>query len=244
MYEFFSQISSYLTDPFLNMVYSNRSIPIFSAFILGLIGALAPCQFTGNLGAIMIYGNQSIQRKVAWIEVIYFILGKIVVFTTLGFIVWLLGKEFQQVLPDYLGWIRKFIGPLLVLIGLYMAGLFKMKWVISLGHIPEKYMKKGKRRAFLMGFSFSLGFCPTMFILFFLTLMPLSLTTSYGAALPALFAVGTSLPLIFAIFLLWYLGLSGSVMRKKGRKLGQIIQHTAGWVIFILGVLDTLTYWS
>ncbi|MED4925776.1 sulfite exporter TauE/SafE family protein, partial [Anoxybacillus geothermalis] len=85
-------------------------------------------------------------------------------------------------------------------------------------------------------------FCPTMFVLFFVTLMPLVYSTSYGVLLPSVFAVGTSVPVIFFILILWYLGLSGAVM-KKGRRVGKLIQQTAGIVMVLLGVFDTITYW-
>ena len=55
--------------------------------------------------------------------------------------------------------------------------------------------------SFLMGASFTLAFCPTMFVLFILTLMPVVLETSYGFVLPSVFGIGTSLPLLLIIFL-------------------------------------------
>src|SRR5690606_26007340 len=137
-------------------------------------------------GAIMIYGNSSLQKRLALPEVMFFVLGKIVVFSGLGFLVWLLGQEFQEYLPLIFPWVRKVVGPILVFIGIYLAGFFKMRWTISLGKIPDRFIKKGKLGAFFMGFSFSLGFCPTMFILFFVTLMPMVLSTSYGAILPSI----------------------------------------------------------
>ncbi|MEC1743317.1 sulfite exporter TauE/SafE family protein [Schinkia azotoformans] len=94
-----------------------------------------------------------------------------------------------------------------------------------------------------MGVGFSLGFCPTMFILFFVTLMPIVLSTSYGVILPSIFAIGTSLPLIIAIFLIWYFGISGYNMKNKGRKVGVIIQKISGLIMIVLGILDKITYW-
>lgn len=101
----------------------------------------------------------------------------------------------------------------------------------------------GNLGAFLMGVSFTLGFCPTMFVLFFVTLIPATLTVSYGVFLPAIFAVGTSLPLLLALFLIWYFELSGKLVKKKGRKIGVIVHKLAGMIMIILGILDTLTYW-
>jgi cytochrome c biogenesis protein CcdA len=244
MYEFFSQISNFLSQPLINLGLDTKGVPLFSALVLGIVGALAPCQFTGNLGAITIYGNQSIQKRVAWKEVLFFILGKIVVFTGLGLLVWILGMEIRTSLTAYFPWFRKIVGPLFILIGLFLLGVMKFHKSFTLGSIPDELQKKGSLGAFFMGVSFTLGFCPTMFVLFFITLMPMAIAVSYGPLLPAIFAIGTSLPLIIVIFLIWYLGLGGKLMKKKGRKLGTGVQKVTGALMLLLGTLDTITYWS
>ncbi|TFB14105.1 sulfite exporter TauE/SafE family protein [Filobacillus milosensis] len=242
MYQFFSDISNFLSEPFFKLMNQWEGIPILSAFILGLIGALAPCQFTGNLGAITIYGTRSFQNNIPWVHILLFILGKIVVFSGLGLVVWLMGNEFQSNLTLVIPYIRKAIGPMLILIGLFMIDLIKVRWTFNMGKIPERYLKDSKLGSFLMGVSFTLAFCPTMFILFFMTLMPVVLSTSYGAVLPSVFGIGTSIPLLIAIFLIWYFELGGALV-KRGRKVGHVVQRVAGWLLLILGILDTLTYW-
>lgn len=243
MYELFSRVSSFLSGPFLKVFYNVEGIPLVAAFVLGLVGALAPCQFTGNLGAITIYGNQSLQKRIPWSEVFFFTLGKIVVFSGIGLLVWLFGKEFQQSLVLYFPWVRKIVGPLLIVIGLFMIGFISIKGSLALGKIPERFTKQGKTGAFLMGASFSLGFCPTMFILFFVTLMPMVVANSYGVILPSIFALGTSLPLVLAVIFIWFFDLGGKVVKKQGRKIGYYVQKTAGFIMIILGVFDTATYW-
>jgi cytochrome c-type biogenesis protein len=243
MYDIFNLISRIFNDPLTSLAYSTQNIPLLTAFILGLLGALAPCQFTANIGAVTFYGNRSFQKGISWSTVFFFIFGKIVVFTGLGLIVWIIGNEFQRQLTSYLPWIRKLLGPMLILIGVYLLGWIKLNWNVSLGKVPEKYFKNGKTGAFLMGSSFSLGFCPTMFSLFFILLMPLVLSNSYGVILPSVFAVGTSVPFLIAMFLIWYYGLNG-VFMKKGRKLGFVIQRIAGGALVVLGILDTFTYWT
>lgn len=243
MYEFFNQISNFLTQPFLNLARSFESIPILFAFLLGIVGAMVPCQFTGNIGAITLYGNKSLQKGLAWADVIIFTLGKVVVFSGLGLLVWFLGREFQAEMTLYFPWFRKIIGPMFILVGIILLGIIKMKWKLTMLEVPKESFKKGKLGPFLMGVSFSLGFCPTMFILFFVTLMPIVLSTSYGVVLPSLFAIGTSLPLFIALALVWYYGASGAVL-KKGRKVGLFIQRIAGAILVILGILDTITYWT
>lgn len=243
MYGVFSEISNMLTQPFLNLARGMEGIPVLFAFLLGIVGALAPCQFTANLGAVTVYGNKSVQKQIAWAEVIFFIIGKMVVFSLFGLIVWILGNEVKSTFIIYFPWFRKLVGPILILIGLFMLGVIKFKKIISFGSIPERFTKKGKIGAFLMGVSFTLGFCPTMFTLFFVTLMPLAITVPYGGLLPSVFAIGTSFPLILAVFLIWYFELSGKLMKKQGRKIGLIVQRIAGVIIIILGILDAITFW-
>ena len=243
MYGILSQFSSFVSKPFTNIAYSLESWPIVFAFILGLIGALAPCQLTGNISAVTLYGNRSIQKKIAWKDVFFFTLGKVVAFSLLGVLVWLLGRGFEQNLTLYFPWLRKIMGPLLVIVGLFMLGFIKLKGTINLLKGSKEYKSDNPLGSFMLGLSFSLAFCPTMFILFFVTLMPVVLSSAYGFILPPIFAIGTAIPLLIFIFIIWYLGASGVIM-KKGRKFGMVIQRIAGVLMLLLGIFDTLTYWS
>ncbi|MFC0418345.1 sulfite exporter TauE/SafE family protein [Cytobacillus solani] len=84
------------------------------------------------------------------------------------------------------------------------------------------FLSKRKTGSFLMGATFSISFCPTMFSLFFFGLMPLVLNSSYGAFLPPIFAIGTSVPLIVFLMIIYVLGIDGALMRKN-KKIGQFI---------------------
>ncbi|GAE27787.1 membrane protein [Halalkalibacter wakoensis JCM 9140] len=232
-----------LYDPLLQLTYGYEHIPILAALVIGILAAAAPCQFTGNIGAITLYGNRSIQKSIPWLEIMFFQLGKVVVFSGLGLFVWLLGSEFQQEIIGYLPWLRKVLGPIFIVIGLYLIGLIKWNWTFGLRRGSTNDKRKGIWSAFLLGSSFSLGFCPTMFSIFFFLLMPLTLSTSYGFILPTVFSFGTSVPLFLTMYLIWTFGLNGTFM-KKGRNIGKRIQQIAGGFLIILGILDTMTYWG
>ncbi|MCJ7791477.1 MAG: sulfite exporter TauE/SafE family protein, partial [Dehalococcoidia bacterium] len=49
---------------------------------------------------------------------------------------------------------------------------------------------------FLLGALFALAFCPYSAVLFFGVLIPLALKTSGGVTLPAVYAIGTGLPVL------------------------------------------------
>src|SRR5699024_7783015 len=199
MFELFNEIGIMLNGPLQQIAYGYEHIPLLFAFFLGLIGAVAPCQLTGNISAMTIYGNRSLVEKVPWLHIFLFVLGKKVVFSIIGLVIWLLGKEIHSTLTQMFLILRKAIGPLLILVGLFMIGLFSWRKTGKMFKIPTKF-KDSYLGSFLMGASFTLAFCPTMFVLFILTLMPVVLETSYGFVLPSVFGIGTSLPLLLIIF--------------------------------------------
>jgi cytochrome c biogenesis protein CcdA len=242
MYSLLSLISQFLSSPFVIMLNETKQLPLLAAFFLGLIGALAPCQLTGNISAITYYGNKSLQTKKQWLDACFFILGKVVAFSCLGFAVWIIGREFQSALTSFFALFRKLLGPFIILLGLFLFGIIKLNLLNRLSTLLPKFTMGGIWGSFLLGMSFSMAFCPTMFVLFFLTLMPMVLATSYGAILPTIFAIGTSLPLIVFLVILWFLGFEGSLM-KKSRKIGMVVQKAAGIFLMIMGILDTITYW-
>ncbi|KIV73125.1 membrane protein, putative [Bacillus mycoides] len=225
-------------SPLMDVANATKSVPLLFAFLLGVVGTLAPCQLTGNISAITLYGNQSLQKGHAWKHILLFILGKIVAFTTLGLLVWFLGKEIQQILTLYFPWLRKIIGPLLILMGLMLAGIIKGRSFFSIKFIR----KQNEVGSFLLGFFFSLAFCPTMFVLFFGTLIPLSFSSNYGYLFPTFFSIGTALPIVVLMFIISYLGLNGTLL-KKSRKIGKNIQLIAGVLLILIGLYDISLYW-
>jgi len=214
MYEILSSISRLLSNPIVTLMYESKQIPLLASFSLGIIGALAPCQLTGNISAIIYYGNKSLQTKKQWNEAFLFIIGKIVVFSLLGLAVWMLGREFETFITGFFAFFRKAIGPLIIFLGLFLFGVFKLHWINRLYSINPRIQNSGKWGSFLMGVSFSIAFCPTMFVLFFLTLMPMVLSSNYGIILPSVFSIGTSLPLFILMIMIWLLGVNGSLLKK------------------------------
>ncbi|PES69324.1 cytochrome C biosynthesis protein [Bacillus cereus] len=225
-------------SPLMNVANATKSVPLLFAFLLGVVGTLAPCQLTGNISAITLYGNQSLQKGHAWKHILLFILGKIIAFTTLGLLVWFLGKEIQQILTLYFPWLRKLIGPLLILMGLMLTGIIKGRSFFSIKFIR----KQNEVGSFLLGFFFSFAFCPTMFVLFFGTLIPLSFSYNYGYLFPTFFSIGTALPIVILMFIISYLGLNGALL-KKSRKIGKTIQLITGVLLILIGFYDISLYW-
>lgn len=243
MYNFLSQISLTISEPVSKFLNSYEHSPIMIALLLGLIGAVAPCQLTGNISAITLYGNRSIHMGSNWGEIISFIAGKVVIYCSIGLLAWSFGQTFETRIIEYFPLFRKAIGPLLIVTGLVLTGVLKLKFLDNVTKYIPISLKEGKLGSFLLGASFAIAFCPTMFVLFFVWLMPTVVSTSYGLVLPVIFGVATSIPLIIILGLIWYFDVKGYIM-KKSMKVGKVIQRLAAVILIFVGAFDTIIYWD
>lgn len=240
-YLLLSQLTAQL-GPALQSMLSATRIPGLAALLLGLFGALAPCQVSGNAAAITYVSRSDSQQGSLWRTVGGFLGGKVTVYVILGFLAAVLG--FQLPIP-VMALLRKLSGPLMILIGLHFLGLLRLRGgaLDRLGlWIQERTPRRGSP-AFWLGVAFSLSFCPTMALIFFGALIPLVLKAQAGLVLTAVFAVGTAVPV-----LLWAGALSlgkrvaGRWVRNV-RRADPVIRLVAAAVMIFLGLSDTLLYW-
>ncbi|MFD1040237.1 hypothetical protein ACFQ3N_17835 [Virgibacillus byunsanensis] len=61
-----------------------------------------------------IYGKKSLVEKVPWLHVLLFVLGKMVVVSVIGFVIWILGQGVYSSLTQVFPVLRKAIGSLLI----------------------------------------------------------------------------------------------------------------------------------
>lgn len=246
MYEFFSKISLWLSGPFGNTAQS-ANIALIAALFFGFSGSVAPCQITANLGSITYFGNKFMQKRLAGLEFLLYLLGKVLVFSLFGLLFWIFGQSVQMnSIPVFVN-ARKLVGPLLIIMGLFFLGVIKLRG--SFGFRISAAVKNvaeragGRRGAFLLGIAFSLGFCPTMALLFFGWVMPLAMQSSYGFVLPSVFAIGTAFPLLLFFAIMIGFGLDRATI-KKARQWGRWVYKLSGVFLIVLGISDTLTYWG
>ena len=104
-------------------------------------------------------------------------------------------------------------GPLLIIIGLILSDIIRGRNFFST-LFPIKFIRKQNEVSSFYLVFFSLAFCPTMFVLFFGTLLPLSLPYNYGYLFPTFFSIGTALPIVVLMSIISYLGLNGALLKR------------------------------
>ncbi len=188
----------------LQNLLDSSNIPILSALLIGLMTAISPCPLATNISAIgFLSRNLSNKKTVLWQSLIY-TLGRAIAYVGLAaiFFIGINEAAVQGFLSRY-G--EKFLGPFLIIIGIFMLNIIKIK-IPGLSGLSEKAEEKGKKGSFLgvlfLGIVFALAFCPYSGALYFLMLIPLMLSSSEGLLIPFIFSIATALPVIFFAFLI------------------------------------------
>ncbi len=97
---------------------------------------------------------------------------------------------------------NKALGPILIVVGVLLLGVIPLRLPSSglTQRMGERIAKWGPFGALLLGVLFALTFCPVSAAFFFGSLLPLAIEQQSPVLLPALFGIGTAIPVLgFAV---------------------------------------------
>ena len=190
---------------FLSDLVVNSSLPVFTALLLGLMTAISPCPLATNITAIGFISKDLENRRRVFFNGLVYTIGRIISYTLLAAVIFFGADQFKisELFQQY-G--EKIIGPLLILIGLLMLNIIKIKFP-GISKITGRFQQKGINNYFdvlLLGIIFALAFCPYSGVLYFGMLIPMTISSASGLYLPVVFAIATGIPVIIFAWLLAY----------------------------------------
>ena len=189
----------------LGGITGNLNIPGLSALFLGLLAAISPCPMATNIAAIAYVSRRVTDRRYAVMTAALYTLGRMISYSVLGILIIMAGLEIPGLASFLQDFGEEILGPLLIIVGLIMLNINRLSFSLGggkLSSIGGKVADLGMIGGLLLGILFALAFCPYSAVLFFGVLIPLALKTTGGVTLPAVFAIGTGLPvLVFGMLL-------------------------------------------
>ena len=200
----------------LQNLLESSQLPILSAFLLGLMTAISPCPLATNITAIGFISKDIENRNKVFINGLVYTLGRAISYTLIGLLFFFGASEFgfSGFIQD---WGEKFLGPILIIIGLFMLGVLRIK-IPGIGSLTERMEKKSNQGfwgVLLLGIVFALAFCPYSGVLYFGMLIPMTVSSASGLILPVVFALGTGIPvIIFAWLIAFSVGSIGGFYNK------------------------------
>lgn len=201
---------------FLQTLFENTQVPLFSSFLLGLMMAISPCPLAMNITAIGYISKDLENRRKVFYNGLIYTVGHAVSYTTIGLLFYFGASQFK-LSGFFQEWGEKIMGPMLVFIGLVMLGILKLKFP-GISWLTEKMESRKNSRfwdVLLLGMVFALAFCPYSGVLYFGMLIPMTISNASGLYLPIIFALATCVPVIFfSWFIAFSLGSLGKFYNR------------------------------
>ena len=218
-------------EQLINTLTQSTDIPLLTAFLLGLLVAINPCQLAINISALAYI----LKKEKAKSASIIYALGRTSTYTLLGWILMCLiggGKNVEgvQLLLSKAEVILPYI--------LFAIGLFMLARAFhthhhdgeNCHHSGQIIRRNGPLGALILGMTIALAFCPESAVFFFGLMLPLSMTSHAGPLIPLIFALAASIPVLVLAWLM-------RMAVNKVEKVSHAFEHAQQWLNAITGLL-------
>src|SRR5271169_5414835 len=220
------------------------SLPLpIAAFVAGLVSFLSPCvlplvpgyvSLISGAGVEELKSHESQLLRKMMLNSIGFILGFSTVFITLGAI----STEVGQLLARYKSSLAQFAGVVIIIFGLHLTGIFKIKALYADKRLHEVKGGATPLGAFVIGFAFAFGWTPCVgpILTAILTIAGEQDTLVKGILLLAVYSLGLAVPflvtsLLMERFLKFY---------SRFRSHMHALEIASGGLLIALGILLVL----
>jgi len=212
----------------LFLVSLARVLPLFPSYVSFITG-MSVADLTADLTAAA--------RRRVLVHALAFVLGFSLVFVALGASFSAAG----QFLLDYRDWIRRIGGALIVIFGLYIAGLLKIGLFARTQQWQLQEKPAGYLGSLLVGITFAVGWTPCVGPILgaILSLAGTAETVQRGIGLLVAYSAGLGVPFLISAaalgpFLAFF---------KRYRRFIPVVERAAGVVLIVVGVLVFTNYY-
>lgn len=208
------------------------AVGFLSAFWLGVLTSISPCPLATNIAAISYIGRDLGTPRQVLLTGLLYTAGRMLTYLALAGLLVASVLSIPAVSNFLQEYMNKLLGPILILVGMFLLGLIRFNFSTSLGGgaFEERLQGWGIWGAGLLGIVFALSFCPVSAALFFGSLIPLAVKNGSSIALPSVYGIGTGLP-VFAFAVLIAVG-AQSVSRAFNK-----LAHFEKWARAVTGMI-------
>lgn len=215
-----------------------------TALWLGILTSISPCPLATNIAAVSYVGRKVAHPRYVMVTGLLYMTGRAVAYLVLGLLLvtsLVSAPHISHLLQKYS---MKVLGPLLVVVGMFLLELVPLR--IAGPALGEKLQGRVDRMglwgAGFLGVVFALAFCPLSAVIFFGSLVPLAVRFRSGVLLPALYGVGTALPVFIFTALIALGARSLGTVFSRVTRIEIWARRITGGVFIGVGVYLSLRY--
>lgn len=180
----------------------STDIPLLTAFVLGLLTALNPCQLAISISALA-YEYRSGKR---FTDGLLYSLGRSLTYILLGWILMcLIGggkniKGFEQLLSQG----ETILPYVLILIGIFMLtrAFHRHKHEENCHNSSTIIKRNGPLGSLILGMTLALAFCPESAVFYFGLMLPLAMNSNISIFIPIIFALAAAIPVVIIAYVM------------------------------------------
>ncbi len=215
-----------------------------SSLWFGILTSISPCPLATNITAMSFVGRRVGSPQKVFLAGVLYTLGRSLTYLALGSLLaasLLSAPRVSLVLQKTM---NRALGPILIAVGILLLEILPIRLPSSgfAQRAGERIAKWGSFSALLLGVLFALTFCPVSAALFFGSLLPLAIEQHSPVLLPALYGIGTAIPVLgFAIAIALGAPSLGKVFGKL-TKVERWVRRITGAVFIGVGIYLTLLH--
>jgi cytochrome c-type biogenesis protein len=215
---------------------------IITALWLGILTSISPCPLATNIAAVSYVSRDVGSSRRVLLSGLIYSAGRMLVYVVIA----VLAVASLMSLPEVSFFLERnmgrIIGPVLIAVGIVLLGILPFSISPSLGggYLQSKAGKFGIWGAGFLGILFALTFCPLSAALYFGSLIPLAIESRSSVMMPAVYGLGTALPVIgFALVMAFGVKSLGkvfdrvTVMEKWARRATAVVFIGAGTYLLL-----------
>jgi cytochrome c biogenesis protein CcdA len=222
------------------------------ALWLGILTSVSPCPLASNIAAISFIGRQVGRTRQVLLSGLLYTLGRTVAYVILAALI-LVGLLASDAVARFLQrHLSQILGPVLILVGMLLLGMLGTRLSFNLaGHRATERLAHGGAAgagsagsaggAAALGFLLALSFCPVSAGLYFGGLIPMAAANGSRVGLPALFGVGTALPVLVFAFLIAFASQKVGQAFDRLTQVERAVRTITGVVFIVVGIYYCLT---
>ena len=214
-----------------NNLLQSTDLPLLTAFLLGLLVAVNPCQLAINVSALTYILKNDRQKSAS----LTYILGRTSTYTLLGWMLMCLiggGKNVAGV-QAVLSKAEVLLPYVLAAIGLFMllrALRHHEHDGESCHHSGQIIRRNGPLGSLVLGMTLACAFCPESAVFYFGLMLPLSMNSTAGVFIPPVFAIGAGIPVLCLAWLM-------AKAAIRAEKVSHAFEHAQVWLNTLTGLL-------
>lgn len=211
--------------------------PWLSALALGLLTAISPCPLATNITATAYIAKGFTERRKVLLSGLLYTVGRAVSYVGIAVALYFGASKFH-IARFFQGNGEKWLGPLLIVIGLIMLNVIPLNFKGSsiTQRLTDRLGQQGIWGAFFMGILFALAFCPYSGALYFGMLIPMTMSSGDALSVPLVFSIGTGLPVLLFTYLLAFSMEKVGVWFNAIQKVEKVMRYGVGGIFVLVGL--------